>query len=121
VFGEKKQNFFDEVDVLVFPTKYKNEAEPLTILEAMRSGIPVIACDRGAIREILTPSTGLVVESADAFQAQAFQQIVHWLSSPSIYFEASSMARDRFAALRDKSLLALGSLIRQLCHLEHGE
>jgi len=49
------------VDVLLFPTDYANEAEPLVIHEAIRSGAHVIACERGAIPDILSNGAGLVV------------------------------------------------------------
>ncbi len=60
----------------MFPTNYANEAEPLVIYEAMRQGVHVIACDRGAIAEMLRNGGGLaftrehMVESAAAHIAK---------------------------------------------------
>lgn len=47
----KKAKFFHKVDVLLFPTRYVNEAQPITIFEALANGCPVLATDRGCIRE----------------------------------------------------------------------
>jgi glycosyltransferase involved in cell wall biosynthesis len=45
----------------LFPTKYVNEADPLVIHEALRNGVYVIACERGAIAETLGHGAGLAV------------------------------------------------------------
>jgi glycosyltransferase involved in cell wall biosynthesis len=50
---EGKAGFFNSLDMLLFPTKYKTEADPLTIHEALKLGIPVIATDLGCISEVL--------------------------------------------------------------------
>jgi len=53
VFGEKRDDFFNEIDVLLFPSRYLNEAEPLTIHHALSAGVPVISTDIGCLNEIL--------------------------------------------------------------------
>jgi len=60
-YGNEKAAFFDSIDVLLFPTKYINEAEPLTILEAMSYGVPVVAWERGCISSLIPSGTGLLV------------------------------------------------------------
>jgi glycosyltransferase involved in cell wall biosynthesis len=70
VYGAEKERFYQQLDIFVFPTNYLNEAEPLVVYEALRRGVYVIACDRGAIAEMLCNGAGLafaaetVVESA---------------------------------------------------------
>ena len=51
--GSTRSAFIGSLDIFLFPTNYANEAEPLVIYEAMRRGVYVIACDRGAISEML--------------------------------------------------------------------
>jgi glycosyltransferase involved in cell wall biosynthesis len=70
VYGAEKERFYQQLDIFVFPTRYVNEAEPLVVYEAMRHGVYVIACDRGAISEMLCNGAGVafaaetVVDSA---------------------------------------------------------
>ncbi len=62
LYGEAKDEFYRQLDVFLFPTGYANEAEPLVVLEAMRSGALVIACGRGAIPEMLSNGGGVVLD-----------------------------------------------------------
>jgi glycosyltransferase involved in cell wall biosynthesis len=65
IYGETKDRFYQQLDVLLFPTKYSNEAEPLVIHEALRNGVHVIACDRGAIAELLKNGAGSIFTNDD--------------------------------------------------------
>jgi len=95
-YGLDKTAFFREIDVLLFPTKYLNEAEPLTIHEAMMHGVPVIAYGRGAIGEIVSSVCGLVIDPARDFVSPAVAQIQAWRESPWTLQQASKAARERF-------------------------
>lgn len=53
VYGEPKFEFFSSLDVVLFLSTYRNEAEPFVIWEAQASGIPVIASARGCMQEML--------------------------------------------------------------------
>lgn len=68
-------------DCLVFPTQFK-EAFGLVNVEAMASGLPVIASHRGGIPEILKGGNGITVR--DYRNPQAFSRaIIQLISSPS--------------------------------------
>lgn len=67
VYGEAKERFFAAIDVLLFPSRYANEAEPLVVLEAMRAGVPVIATDRGCIPDMLGEGLHATVASDGDF------------------------------------------------------
>jgi glycosyltransferase involved in cell wall biosynthesis len=100
IYGADKTSFFSGIDVLLFPTRYANEAEPLTIHEAMSACVPIIAYGRGAIPEILTPECGKVVPVGDDFTSSAMEQIVAWHAAPNTLQAASLAASSRFAILR---------------------
>lgn len=53
-YGEDKDKLFESSDILIFPTSYKNESFPVVVLEAFRAGIPVVAYDNGAIKEMIS-------------------------------------------------------------------
>jgi len=98
-YGLDKAAFFREIDVLLFPTRYVNEAEPLTIHEAMMHGVPVIAYARGAIGEIVSSVCGLVINPAQDFVSHAVAQLQAWSESPQSLQQASKAARKRFLSI----------------------
>jgi glycosyltransferase involved in cell wall biosynthesis len=113
-YGDAKQAFFLSIDVLVFPTRYVNEAEPLTIHEAMARGVPVIAYSRGAINEIVCPECGNVIDHTGPFVPAALNTIKRWLSDP-VAFEATSLAAARrFMELRRENMARWQDVIAEL-------
>jgi glycosyltransferase involved in cell wall biosynthesis len=53
VRGEAKEAFFRTADVLLFPTYYANEGQPVALIEAMAFGLPVVTTRWRAIPEAL--------------------------------------------------------------------
>ena len=61
-FGEEKMAFYQEADMMVFPTYYHNECFPLVLLEAMQCGVACISADEAAIPEMIDDGkTGLLI------------------------------------------------------------
>jgi glycosyltransferase involved in cell wall biosynthesis len=50
VVGTEKQRLFQSADLFVFPG-IGQEGQPLVVLEAMASGLPVVYTNRGCLRE----------------------------------------------------------------------
>jgi len=99
VYGEKKLEFLNSLDLLLFPTSYRNEAEPLVIWEALSAGIPVIAWDRGCIGAMAVnrPVTGLAaIPRQSSFASNAAARIEEWLGSAEDFRRSSQEARERF-------------------------
>ncbi|WP_420426278.1 glycosyltransferase family 4 protein [Algiphilus sp.] len=90
-YNAAKDAFFAGIDVLVFPTRYKNETEGMVIHEAMSRGVPVIAYGRGCIPEIVGANCGLVIDPSAPFVPAALARLQSWLAD-SAAFEASSLA-----------------------------
>ena len=113
-YGDDKESFFNEIDALIFPTRYANEAEPLTIHEAMQCAIPVIAYGRGCIPEIVSPECGLVIEPGLPFTPAALAKIKQWLNSPDVYRMASSSAVEQFAIALEINSRRWHELLREI-------
>lgn len=65
LYGQDKARTFSGADVFVLPSE--NEAFPLVVLEALASGLPVVASSVGAIRDIVRDGVnGFVIDDDDS-------------------------------------------------------
>jgi len=60
--GEEKDSLLRMSHIFMFPTRYKNEAFPLAILEAMSYGLITVSTDEGSIPYIVDDNSGYLVE-----------------------------------------------------------
>lgn len=102
-YGAAKDAFYTTIDALIFPSRYVNEAEPVTVHEAMSRGIPVIAYGRGCIPEIVSAECGLVIDPAETFVPAALAKIESWLADPAAFQAASQASAARFAQTYDEN------------------
>jgi glycosyltransferase involved in cell wall biosynthesis len=65
VYGENKKNYFSNLDVFIFPSIYKNEAEPLVIYEAAQYGSIIIGSEIGCMKEVIKSLNGLSYPISD--------------------------------------------------------
>jgi glycosyltransferase involved in cell wall biosynthesis len=100
--GDAKLDFFDQIDVFLFPSRYVNEAQPLVLIEAMRQGVPTIALSRGCIDDLLADGGGRCVARSEEYVDEVLAAVRSW-REPSQMAEAASLARRRYAALRSEA------------------
>lgn len=117
LYGDSKRAFFDALDLLVFPTGYADEAEPLTIHEALRHGVPVIAFGRGSIPDLLQFDAGLVIDPRADFVPAAVAQVRAWVCSPDAFRDASVRASERYDQVLAESTESLRGLAQELLGL----
>jgi glycosyltransferase involved in cell wall biosynthesis len=90
------EDYMPEIDVLVFSSI--SEAQPLTILEVGANGIPTVATDVGACREMIlgmdneTPALGAGGVVAPLSNPQALAQGIYKLLSDADFYESCSSA-----------------------------
>jgi len=73
----------------------RSEGLPLSILEAMRSGLPVIASDVGGIREaVLHGETGFVIQRSDKAAVQHALQLL--VTTPELRVRMGQAGRQRY-------------------------
>lgn len=65
VYGDDKIKFFSSLDVFVFPTDYKNEAQPNVLFEAMAYGNVILSTNKGCISSDISSKTGMVTDAHD--------------------------------------------------------
>lgn len=101
--GEKIR-FLAETSIFVFPSRY--EGQPLVILEAMASGLPVVSTKHvGAIDEmVIDGETGILVDKRSP--QQIARALVHLIGHPDVRLAMGKAGRKRFedCFLMDKNI-----------------
>lgn len=111
VFASEKEDFLNEIDALLFPSQYANEAQPLSVLEALQSGCPVLSTPAAA-RSIPLPRTW-VLDSAD-FVETAARTLLTWEQKPHSFMNASAQAEKAWAQAQAQDEAGYASLSRVL-------
>jgi glycosyltransferase involved in cell wall biosynthesis len=65
LYGDAKTAFFASIDLFLFPTRYRHEAQPTVIYEAFAAGVPVIAFSRGCIADQVKDCLAALPQNAD--------------------------------------------------------
>ncbi len=63
VGGEEKRNLLKFCDIFALPTRYPNEGQPISILEAMGNGMFIITTDHAGIPDIVGAANGIIMKS----------------------------------------------------------
>lgn len=117
IYGQAKEAFFIGVDVFLFPTRYRHEAEPLVVLEALSFGRPVIAYARGCIPSILASPFGAAVPSSVDFTEAALSALELWSNAGFAFPSRGVAAARRFEELRRESQHRYQDLLTRLAVL----
>ncbi len=75
VNGEQKKALFEKAHIFIFPSRYENEAFPLSILEAFSYGLPVLSTDEGSIPYIVDKRSGVIVQDLSELQIKLEEAI----------------------------------------------
>jgi glycosyltransferase involved in cell wall biosynthesis len=116
VYNDKKDEFFEDLDFLVFPSQYENEAEPLTVIEALNKGIPVLASARGCIPSMLAAGGGYFFADDEFLSNNISMKIKSLCENPSEYRSLSNAALENA-----KSRLATNTMIERIIQSLVGE
>ncbi|WP_363349456.1 glycosyltransferase [Methylocystis echinoides] len=101
VSGEAKDRFFSSIDLFLFPSRYRFEAQPLVILEALSHGVAVLATDHGYIQEIISPlGTGV---GASDFISFTDRYVREWTRDETFRCSQRAAARCRFLELANEA------------------
>lgn len=85
---------FVEHDVVLMPSRF--ESFGLVAIEAMSAGAPVLALDRGGLKEVVDASAGYCFASEDAFVAEAGKVISRWAHDRASLLPFAAGAYDTF-------------------------
>ena len=100
ISGNMKKHFFTSIDLFLFPSRYRFEAQPIVILEALGHGVPVITTPQGYSAQ-LVDDAGLCV-SGEEYIAGASAFILRCASDQAFYSQLRQKAAQRYRFLHSK-------------------
>lgn len=94
-YNGDKVSLLESADIFVLPTYYENEAFPLSILEAMKFGLPVVSTYEGGIPDIIDEGLdGLLFPKRDI--SALAQEIAYLLDHPEERRSLGEAAKKKF-------------------------
>ena len=103
VQSDDKAAFFDDVDVFLFPSRYRNELAPVVIWESLSYGVPVIGYKIGCLTQETAGEGGLIIDPTEDFVGIALDRIEQWVRSPAVFRAAQREASQRASEGRERA------------------
>jgi glycosyltransferase involved in cell wall biosynthesis len=117
VYGGDKARFFQDIDVFLFPTQYRNEAQPLVIAEALSYCRPVIAFGLACIPSLVGLSGGVVLPCDADFAKVASGRIEAWINDPELFRNTVCDVQTHAARLKREADEGIRQLVQKLVAL----
>lgn len=114
VIGSAKADFFNSIDIFLFPTTYRHETHGLVVFEAMSYGVPVIVNDTGYTAEFARGS-GIVVAPGEDFVERSVDTISYWATHRDELAAQSAVSRQAYERLRADSEKQYERLVDSIC------
>ena len=110
VYGDDKRDFYKNIDCFIFPSKYKNEAEPLVLFEAAEQSNFLIGSQRGCMEDVINSLGGITFPEDEDLSNNILNYIVEMHSK--LIFENQARAKRKESFIQEivkakKSLLIL--------------
>jgi glycosyltransferase involved in cell wall biosynthesis len=114
LYAEQKSAFYDSIDCFIFPSMYKNEAEPLVLYEAALSGGYLVGSRRGCMQEVISRFSGLSIEESGEMSNLISAAIKGEVVTGGFSHKARSERLGCFQQERKKALEALLGCIKDM-------
>jgi glycosyltransferase involved in cell wall biosynthesis len=116
VDGALKDQFYSTIDVFVFPTKFKQEAQPNVIYEAMAKSCTCIAWGRACIPEMYSENSGLIIPVENDFIAPAKKIISQFVNNKELLMEYRSNSLQEIKQKNAKATSEFNTFINSMVY-----
>lgn len=77
VGGKDKLDLLKESDIFILLTRYKNEGQPISIIEAVGNGLKVISTNHAGIKDILSNSEMLMINKESINVKKIYDELIN--------------------------------------------
>lgn len=117
LYGPDKQHFFQTIDLFLFPTRYANEAEPVTLHEALQAGATVVAIQRGCIGGMLPDHCGSA-QPSEAFEKISLEKLKELIElSPAQRLTKRAKIFDHYQKTAKNNKEILQKILKEICQI----
>jgi glycosyltransferase involved in cell wall biosynthesis len=88
IHDAEREAFYKQVDVFLFPSRYRHESFGLVVGEALRRGAPIVAFSNIGLTPTLVGEAGCVLDPSADFPTKAAIWISDVVSSPELWAKA---------------------------------
>lgn len=99
VSGDSKRELLQLCHVFMLPTRYPNEGQPISILEAMGNGMAIVTTDHAGIPDIATNDNGLILSKNNISTEQIANYLEHCYSERAYLTETCKHNYEQVAKL----------------------
>lgn len=92
--NKKLSGFYNAADVLIVPSIHE-EGLGRVILEALSSGLPVVASNRGGIKEIVTTEVGILIK----ISPKKIKEVIEWLARDKNRLQEMQSSASKYAKI----------------------
>jgi glycosyltransferase involved in cell wall biosynthesis len=114
VYDAAKGQFFADIDVFLFPTRYRNESWGIVLTEALSANCPVISCRRGCVPWIVKNGCGIVIDDPKEFPHRASQAITDWMDDGQEFQQVQQRAGQRASLLSEEADRQFATFLQRL-------
>lgn len=99
VDGRDKLDLLKESDIFILLTRYKNEGQPISIIEAAANGLQVISTNHAGVKDILSNSEMLMINKNNINVKKIYDELINNKS----YKKVLNLKQNRVKILRNFS------------------
>ena len=114
MYNDQKVEFYKNIDCFVFPSKYKNEAEPLVLFEAAESATLLIGSQRGCMKDVINSLDGFSFPENDDLSNNIVKAITATIDKNGFGLEAKKTRLDKFTNEHHKATAVLQLLMDEM-------
>ncbi|ALC82638.1 MULTISPECIES: glycosyltransferase family 4 protein [Bacillus] len=85
----KKKKLLLDSDLMILPSNYAVEGQPISIIEGMAAGLPIISTQRGCIEDLINSNGILLEEGSSTLIKESIVSIINDPEKMNLYSQAS--------------------------------